>query len=150
MPSGTLTIQNLCGPTVCSLPKSDPCFQRKRTTPHDMPSRQVRPRASVLGFPFAPALGVNGQSLRARGPQDARFSRVGVGAGPEGSAPLRLRDRPSQRLKAKSQSPDTPIPAIQLFDFLVLRRFLEIAAPGPNYLVLEHAILEPNDGPTEA
>jgi len=32
----------------------------------------------------------------------------------------------------------------------VLRRFLEIAAPGPNYLVLEHAILEPNDGPMEA
>jgi hypothetical protein len=27
---------------------------------------------------------------------------------------------------------------------------LEIAAPGPNYLVLKHAILEPNDGPTEA
>ena len=46
--------------------------------------------------------------------------------------------------------PDTRFPAIQLFDFLVLRRFLEIAAPGPNYLVLEHAILEPNDGPMEA
>jgi hypothetical protein len=28
--------------------------------------------------------------------------------------------------------------------------FLEIAAPGPNYSVLKHAILEPNDGPMEA
>jgi hypothetical protein len=37
-----------------------------------------------------------------------------------------------------------------LFDLWVLRRLLEIAAPGPNYLVLKHAILEPNDGPTEA
>lgn len=72
--------------------------------------------------------------------------------GPEGPAPLQLRDRPSQRLKAKSQkpTPDTRLPAIQLFDFLVLRRLLEIAAPGPNYLVLEHAILRPNDGPMEA
>jgi hypothetical protein len=33
---------------------------------------------------------------------------------------------------------------------LVLRRSLEIAAPGPDYFVLEHAILEPNGGPTEA
>jgi len=46
--------------------------------------------------------------------------------------------------------PNTRFPAIQLFDLWVLRRFLEIAAPGPNYLVLKHAILEPNDGPTEA
>jgi hypothetical protein len=49
-----------------------------------------------------------------------------------------------------SFAPDTLFPAIQLFDFWVLRRFLEIAAPGPNYPVLEHAILEPNGGPTEA
>jgi hypothetical protein len=27
---------------------------------------------------------------------------------------------------------------------------MEIAAPGPNYSVLKHAILEPNDGPMEA
>ena len=47
-------------------------------------------------------------------------------------------------------SPDTLLPAIQLFDLWVLRRFLEIAAPGPYYFVLKHAILEPNGGPTEA
>jgi hypothetical protein len=71
-----------------------------------MPSRQVRPRASALGFPFAPALGVNGQSLLARAPQDARFSRVGVGSRTGGiCSALQLRDRPSQRPKAKSQEP---------------------------------------------
>jgi hypothetical protein len=58
---------------------------------------------------------------------------------------------------SKCQRPKADLPrhtfsraAIQLFDLWVLRRLLEIAAPGPNYLVLKHAILEPNDGPTEA
>jgi hypothetical protein len=46
--------------------------------------------------------------------------------------------------------PDTLLPVIQLFDLWVLRRLLETAAPGPNYLVLKHAILEPNGGPMEA
>jgi hypothetical protein len=57
------------------------------------------------------------------------------------------------RAKANGQepiSPDTLLPTIQLFDLWVLRRFLEIAAPGPNYFVLKHAILEPNGGPMEA
>ena len=54
--------------------------------------------------------------------------------------------------RAKSQRPradlpDTRFPATQLFDLWVLRRFLEIAAPGPYYLVLKHAILEPNEWP---
>src|SRR6185312_6277079 len=54
----------------------------------------------------------------------------------------------SQRLRAGL--PDTLLPVIQLSDLWVLRRLLETAAPGPNYLVLKHAILEPNDGPMEA
>jgi hypothetical protein len=68
----------------------------------------------------------------------------------QGFAP-NLRSSCANLRRTGFESPSTarhtsPRASIQLFDCGCCDDCLEIAAPGPNYLVLEHAIREPNGG----